>query len=129
MNDEQTKLFDEVLGQTLDRVKENLKTIIDDEVTDIYCGLLPYVSNDVVSNAMLQAEDLFHNVITGDFKWDGDYIVIAPARTFSPRVRMAMTHQLYDSLRDALIEHMPTCPKDAKIEALERELNELRYAR
>ena len=89
---------------------------------DIEVEVMPYVEDDTISNAMIQAEDIVKSILEGRFQWDGDYIVIEGMRELTPRLCLRFTQSKWDMLRDKLIERMPACPKDAKIAALEDEL-------
>lgn len=111
------------LGEHLKRFADEFKKVADKTLTDVYVGLLPHALSDTKFNAELQAGDMVRDIIAGRFEWDGDYIVIG-AREYSPRIRLAFTQSDYDSLRDAIIERMPKCPKDSKIEMLERQLKQ-----
>lgn len=106
------------LVEHLKRFTDEFKKVAEGVLGDAYCGILPYVLDDTVLNSKAQAEDMVRDIIAGNFDWDGDYIVIS-AREFSPRIRISFNAIMYDSMRDALIERMPKCPKDAKIAALE----------
>lgn len=89
---------------------------------DIEVEVMPYVEDDTIGNAMIQAEDIVKNILEGRFQWDGDYIVIEGMRELTPRICIRFNQSQWDMLRDKLIERMPACPKDAKIAALEDEL-------
>tara|TARA_B100000678_G_scaffold148326_1_gene123774 strand:+ start:82 stop:453 length:372 start_codon:yes stop_codon:yes gene_type:complete len=95
---------------------------------DIEVEVMPYVEEDTIANAMIQAQDIVKAILEGRFKWDGDYIVIHGVRELTPRLLMKFSQSKWDSMRDNLIERMPACPKDAKIAALEEEL-QLAYRR
>ena len=95
---------------------------------DIEVEVMPYVEEDTIANAMIQAEDIVKCILEGRFQWDGDYIVIEGMRELTPRICLRFNQSKWDSLRDKLIERMPACPKDAKIAALEDELK-LAYER
>ena len=89
---------------------------------DIEVEVMPYVEEDTICNAMIQAEDIVKNILNGRFQWDGDYILIEGVREMTPRISMKFNQSMWDAMRDNLIERMPACPKDAKIAALEDEL-------
>lgn len=95
---------------------------------DIEVEVMPYVEEDTIANAMIQAEDIVKCILEGRFQWDGDYIVIEGMRELTPRICIRFNQSKWDNLRDKLIERMPACPKDAKIAALENELK-LAYER
>lgn len=104
------------------QIKERMYKVAEEAIGEVYCHLLPYVTEDALANAQHQAEDIVRQIASGNFKFEGDYAVIEGVREFSPRVRIAMTANKYNAVRDALIERMPKCPKDDKIQALENEL-------
>ena len=115
-----------MLEQFLERVKDGIAREAVVALEEAYSDMLPYISDDTESNAALQASDVVRNIIAGHFEWDesGEYISVKSARDYSPKIRLAFTAADYDSLRDKIIERMPKCPKDAKIEMLERQLKE-----
>jgi hypothetical protein len=100
------------------KIRDEAKEVLSDFESDI----LPYIDEDTIFNAQFQAVDIVESILAGDFEWDGDYIIVSKAREFSPRVRIAFDKMKYDRLRDNIIAHMPKCPKDDKIAALEEEL-------
>jgi hypothetical protein len=117
-----------MLEQFLERVKDDIAKEAINALQEAYSDMLPYISEDTEMNAAYQASDLVRNIIAGRFEWDesGEYINIQSVREYSPSVRIAFTSFEYDSLRDKIIERMSKCPKDAKIEMLERKLKECR---
>lgn len=111
-----------LLRKHVEEFAEKIRKEAKEVLSDFESDLLPYIDEDTIFNAQIQAVDIVENIIAGDFEWDGDYIIVSKARRFSPRVRIAFNKMKYDRLRDSLIEHMPKCPKDDKIAALEEEL-------
>ncbi len=109
------------LGSHLERFTAEFKKVAEGVLGEAYCNLLPYVLDDTLVNAKIQAEEIARDLISGRFKWDGDYVIVGE-REYAPRIRIKFSSCQYDSMRDAIIERMPSCPKDAKIAALEDEL-------
>lgn len=120
---------DKMLEQFFEQIKDGIAKEAVAALQDAYTDLLPYLSDEVEQNAACQASELVQSIIAGRFEWDesGKYIRIQSYREFNPTVRIAFTSFEYDSLRDRIIERMPKCPKDAKIEMLERQLR--KYSR
>ena len=114
-----TRNIEDKLKEFADSIREQAKEALCDFESDV----LPYVEDDTIMNAQIQAIDIVENILKGRFEWDGGYILVNSAREFSPRVRLAFSTTRYDQLRDNIIARMPECPKDAKIKALEEELN------
>lgn len=120
----------EKLDQKMTEFADMIRKAATDVLHDFESDVLPYVEEDTIANAMIQAEQIVKDIICGDFEWDGDYIRVKPAREFSPSVRIKFSSANYDTLRDKIIERMPECPKDAKIKSLEAQLKqayEIRY--
>jgi len=113
-----SKTVDDAIKEFAEKIRQQAKETLEDFETD----LLPYVEEDTIMNAMIQAEDIVRNIVKGNFVWEGDYIRIQGVREYSPSVRIAFSHGQYDQLRDKIIERMPKCPKDAKIAQLEKDL-------
>lgn len=107
-------------------IKESTKRHVDEIIGNAYTNLLPYVVDDTDTNAGIQAQDIVNQLLSGNFIFDGDYAVVSGVREYAPRIRIAFTAANYDSLRDRIIERMPRCPKDKKIEQLENEIERLR---
>lgn len=112
----------EKLDNKIKEVAESIRKQVTEALFDVECEILPYVEEDTIANAMLQAEEIVRNILEGSFDWDGDYIVIRDMRELTPRIRIAFSTHDWDALRDRIIERMPECPKDAKIASLEASL-------
>ena len=112
--------LEEKIKELADRVRLQVSELLIDVESDV----LPYLDEDTAMNASIQAQDIVKNILSGNFIFDGDYIVVNNVREFAPRVRFAFTSLDYDNLRDKIIERMPKCPKDAKIAALEYQLKQ-----
>ena len=113
------KTIEEVLQERLQSLAKDVRKSADEALDDLTSDILPYLMAEAV-----------RKIISGEFQWYGDYILINPVREFSPSVRIAFSTMTYDKLRDKIIEGMPKCPKDAKIASLEEELKwayETRY--
>jgi hypothetical protein len=117
--------YNDQLNAIISAMKADIKKAAEDAISDAYSDILPYIVSDTEMNAMCQAADIVQSIIAGRFEFDGNYIVVEPAREFSPRVRLEFTTQKYDALRDAIIAKMPKCPKDAKIKQLEETINDM----
>lgn len=113
----------EVLSEVLREFTEKVRDAADEAIGDAEVRILPYVLEDTDANAMFQAEDIVRSLMGGNFEHDGEYITVRHPRC-NTRIPMKFSDFNYDHLRDKLIERMVTCPKDAKIEMLERQLRE-----
>ena len=112
--------LEEKIKEIADHVRSQVSALLFDVESDV----LPYIDEDTAMNAAIQAQDIVKNILSGNFIFDGDHIVVNNTREFAPRVRFAFTSLDYDNLRDKIIERMPKCPKDAKIAALESQLKQ-----
>ena len=107
------------LASKIEEMKIKIKLAAHDVLDDVYSDILPYILEDTMFNAKIQSEEIILKIIAGDFSFDGDYAVIDSPRNINPKIRIKFTASQYDRVRDAIIERMPTCPKDAKIKELE----------
>ena len=110
------------LEEKIKEVADQIRSQVSNVLSDVESDVLPYIEQDTEMNASIQAQDIVKNILSGNFVFDGDYIVVNNVREFAPRVNFAFTTHDYDKLRDNIIERMPKCPKDAKIAALESQL-------
>ena len=110
------------LEEKIKEVADDIRSQVSKVLSDVESDVLPYIEQDTVMNASIQAQDIVKNILSGNFIFDGDYIVVENVREFTPSVLFAFTSNDYDKLRDTIIERMPKCPKDAKIAALESQL-------
>ena len=110
------------LEEKIKEIADRVRLQVSELLLDVESDVLPYIDEDTAMNASIQAQDIVTNILTGNFIFDGDYIVVNNVREFAPRVRFVFTSLDYDNLRDKIIERMPKCPKDAKIAALQSQL-------
>ena len=113
----------EILSEVLREFTEKARSAADEAIGEAEVRILPYVLEDTDANAMFQAEDIVRSLMEGNFEHDGEWITVRHPRC-NTRIPMEFSDFSYDPLRDKLIERMVTCPKDAKIESLERQLRE-----
>lgn len=119
------ELQEKLLAEFMVKAKEQLNSIVNGIMGDFYSEHLPYVLEDTEFNAQARAEDIVKQIASGNFEREGDYVRVKhPTGGYQTSLRIAMTDYQYDHLRDNLIKSMPKCPKDAKIEALQRQLKE-----
>lgn len=112
------------LEEKIKEVADRIRLQVSELLFDVESDVLPYIDEDTAMNASIQAQDIVKNILSGNFIFDGDYIVVNNVREFAPRVRFEFTSMEYDNLRDRIIERMTKCPKDAKIAALEHQLKQ-----
>lgn len=113
----------EILSEVLREFTEKVKDAADEAIGEAEVRILPYVLEDTDANAMFQAQDIVRALMEGDFEHDGEWLIVRHPRC-TTRIPMNFSDFSYDHLRDKLIERMAKCPKDAKIERLERQLRE-----
>lgn len=118
MNEEQQQ---RILSEMIAGFSEQVKKSADEAISEAECKILPYVLQDTEMNAMIQAQEIVEMILAGKFDHDGEWIKMHHPRHISS-IRMKFSEMKYDTLRDRIIERMTTCPKDAKIAALELEL-------
>ena len=117
--------IEEKFKKLAERLSEHIAEKADSAISDIYSDLVPYLEEDAATNAGIQAANIAEQIIAKNFDWDGDYILVRSVREHSPRVRIKFSEHDYDNLRDAIIERMPECPKDAKIKNLEDRIRKM----
>jgi hypothetical protein len=112
------------------RFKIDAGRMVEDAVTDIECGLLPYVADDTESNVNSRTENAIKKIICGDFEVSQDGWLKCQDDNGMHIYFKAGSTDMHSRLISAIVAKMPECPKDLRIKQLEDEvklLNETRW--
>ena len=115
--------IDEKAKEILDRFKGELKSTLDEVINEAYCELLPHAEHDTFCNVSNTTEQVVKNMIAGKFRINDYGNLVVQTGNFDIQVKV--TDSFWDDARDNLIKNMPECPKDLKIRALEKEVQQL----
>jgi len=117
---------EEKYNEILEKFRKQVHEEIDKAMTDIHCDLAPHFEDDRIGNVSTRVQQVVSRMIAGEFKRvDGRTVCVEDSEGISCYIKM--THMQHDKIREALIEAMPTCPKDAKIKMLEDHIEDLLY--
>lgn len=117
---------EEKYKEILEKFRKQVHEEIDEAMTDIHCDLAPHFEDDRIGNVSTKVQQVVTRMIAGDFKRVDNYrVCVEDMEGISCYI--SMTSSQHDRIREALIDAMPECPKDAKIKMLEDRIDDLLY--
>ena len=105
--------------QLINEFKEKMIKEAEETIGHLYSDVLPHVENDTYMNVQYRAEDIIQALMAGTFTKDDNGEGVYVADNNGVGVYFHITDNMYDTLRENLINAMPACPKDLKIKSLE----------
>lgn len=111
--------------QIIDDFKKKMLIEMDEAIGNCYSEILPHVENDTYMNVQCRSEAVIKNLLAGNIEKDKDGKGVYIKDDNGLSVHIVITDNMYDQLRDTLIQSMPVCPKDMKIKALELDIKHM----
>ena len=108
---------EERFTEILEIFKTETKRAVEDAVTEIHGGWLPYVEGDTESNVNERSADVIRCILQGNFEVE-DSILVVMVDGINCRIRIE-TEGFYTRILDSIVQNMAECPKDLKIKNLE----------
>lgn len=115
--------LEQAANELLETFRKQMLSVTEDAITEVYTGMIPHLEYDTESNVQWQTNAAIRALLAGHFTVEGDYLVVQS--NYPVRVNIKLSTMEYDHLRDNLIKAMPECPKDAKIRALEEQIDRI----
>ena len=105
--------------QLINEFKEKMIKEVEETIGHLYSDVLPHVENDTYMNVQYRAEDMIKSLMSGTIQKDDNGKGVYVTDNNGLGAYFYITDMMYDTMRENLIEAMPTCPKDLKIKSLE----------
>ena len=117
--------IEEKAEQLINEFKDKLKSACDDVLSVAYCDILPHAESDTLYNVSSSCESVIENLLAGNFESTDLKNRVLVKDNSGVGVYIKITDHMYDKIRDNLIKHMPSCPKDLKIKQLQNTIEQL----
>ena len=117
--------IEEKAEQLINEFKDKLKVACDDVLGVAYCDILPHAEGDTLGNVNSSCQSVIKRLLAGEFKQTDLKDTVLVEDNSGIGVYIQITDFMYDGIRDNLIKHMPSCPKDLKIKQLQKTIEQL----